>query len=289
MKGRYSRLRYIQTLDPERDCEQIANLVTLYEFPFEYRFGFAFGILTDCTFPSVSGEFSRTGQIRDHGQKRYDDGMLFEYEMKHHGLDSPHGRATIRKLNRIHSHYPISNDDYLATLASHTLTPIRWINTYGWRPLSDHETRALVAVNQRMGHLMGIKNMPHDLQGLSDVLTTALRERARYHPTNRDVAHQIIRVVQGWWPRALRRYVPVVVAALIDPEIRALLGLPEPPPAFTAAVRNTLILRGKCIRFAPPRRDHRPYQPKPRSYPTGWTLDHLGPVSSAGKDGAVSP
>lgn len=31
--GRYSRLHYIETLDPERDYEEIFALVTRYEFP----------------------------------------------------------------------------------------------------------------------------------------------------------------------------------------------------------------------------------------------------------------
>ncbi|MFF0416500.1 oxygenase MpaB family protein [Kitasatospora sp. NPDC004745] len=284
MRGRYDRLRHIRTLHPERDCEEIATLVTRYEFPFEYRFGFAFGIMNDCAFPSVSQVFAATGQIRHHGQKRYDDGMLFEYEMKRLGLDSLHGRATVRKLNRIHSHYDISNDDYLATLASHVLTPIQWIDAYGWRPLSDHESRALVAVNNRMGRLMGIKDIPDDLNGHAELFAAALRERARYHPANREVAHQIIRVVESWWPPLLRRHAPAVTTALIAPEVRPLLGLDEVSPALTHSVRTALALRGALVRRTPPRPDHRPYRPNPRSYPTGWTLDHLGPVPSEDED-----
>jgi hypothetical protein len=34
-------------------------------------------------------------------------------------------------------------------------------------------------------------------------------------------------------------------------------------------------LRAKALRFFPPR--SRPFTPKPRTYPTGWSVDELGP------------
>ncbi|MDJ1642734.1 oxygenase MpaB family protein [Streptomyces pakalii] len=281
--GRYSRLKFIRSLDPEHDCERVNNLVTRYEFPLDYRMGFELAILTDFTMPSISGLFLSTGQVRHHGQKRFDDAMLFEYEMKRAGLDSPHGRASVRALNKIHGHYDISNDDYLFVLASHTLNAIHWINAHGWRRLTGIEVAAMVNTNRRMGTLMGIKDIPADYAGFTDLLETQLRERARFDEANREAAWCIIRVVQSWYPRALRATIPHVVAATVDARTRTLLGLEQPPPWIARTFHGGLRARGALIRYLPPRPTTRPATPRPATYPGGWTLDQLGPRHRPGR------
>ncbi|MFD3925650.1 oxygenase MpaB family protein [Streptomyces sp. NPDC058614] len=275
--GRHSRLRFIQTLDPDRDHERISNMVSRYEFPWDYRLGFEYAVMIDNTVPSISELLVKTGQFRDHGQKRFDDTMLFEYELKRAGLDSPHGRAAVRALNAVHGRYDIANDDYLFILASQTLGPIDWINTYGWRRLTGHETRALVNTSRRMGQLMGIKDIPRDLAGFRTVLETTLRDRARFQDTNRQATEYVIQIIARWYPAPLRPLIPHAVTALVDPHLRALLGLSDPPAPFSRAVRAALKTRGRLVRLLPPRPAHRPYTPKPNSYPAGWTIAQLGP------------
>ncbi|MEY9842153.1 oxygenase MpaB family protein [Streptacidiphilus sp. EB103A] len=275
--GRYSRLRFIRTLDPDRDHERISNMVSRYEFPFDYRLGFEYAVMIDNAVPSISGLLVKTGQFRDHGQKRFDDTMLFEYELKRAGLDSPHGRTAVRALNTIHGRYDITNDDYLFILASQTLGPIDWINTYGWRRLTGHEARALVNTNRRMGELMGIKDIPLDLTGFRTVLETTLRDRARYQDTNRQATESVIQTIARWYPAPLRPLIPHAVTALVAPYLRPLLGLPDPHGPLEYTVRTALKARGRALRLAPPRPAHHPYTPHPNSYPAGWTIAQLGP------------
>lgn len=206
--GRYSRLRFIRSLDPDHDCERISNLVTRYEFPLDYRLGFEYAVMVDNTVPSISELLVKTGQFRDHGQKRFDDTMLFEYEMKRAGLDSPHGHTAVRTLNKIHGRYDISNDDYLFILASQTLGPIDWINAYGWRRLTDYEIRALVNTNRRMAKLMGIKDVPETETDFRAILDTTLRERARYQDTNQQATQYVIDIITRWYPHVLRPLIP---------------------------------------------------------------------------------
>ncbi|WP_326725558.1 DUF2236 domain-containing protein [Streptomyces sp. NBC_00243] len=284
--GRYSRLRFIRSLDPDHDCERISNLVTRYEFPLDYRLGFEYAVMVDNTVPSISELLVKTGQFRDHGQKRFDDTMLFEYEMKRAGLDSPHGHTAVRTLNKIHGRYDISNDDYLFILASQTLGPIDWINAYGWRRLTDHEIRALVNTNRRMAKLMGIKDVPETETDFRAILDTTLRERARYQDTNQQATQYVIDIITRWYPHPLRPLILPAVAALVDERLRPLLGLQDPPTWFTSACRGGLRARGRAVRLLPPRPTHRPYTPRPNFYGAGWTLHQLGPSSSHTEGGA---
>ncbi|MEV6235117.1 oxygenase MpaB family protein [Lentzea sp. NPDC051838] len=277
--GRFDRLGEIQRLDPEADHGLIHNLVTHYEFPWDYRVGFQLAVMTDIVVPSISRLLQRTGQFTGHGQKRFDDTMLFEYELKRTGLDSPHGRETVRALNKIHGRYEIPNEDYRYLLASQTLGPIRWINAYGWRPLSTVEERALILTGRRMGELMGIKDIPPDREGFEEVLHSEQEARGGYDPANREIASAVFDVIASWMPPGLRRPVraalPSAVMAMLDAPLPGMIGFRSPPPWLRVAVRGALRARGHLIRLFPSRANA--YTPKPRSYPHGWTVDRLGP------------
>jgi uncharacterized protein (DUF2236 family) len=288
MFGRYRRARHVQTLDPERDYAEICRIVTRYEFPWDYRVGFQFSVMTDLLIPSISQVLSKSRNFADEGQKRFDDTMLAEYEVKRHGPDSTHGRDTVRVVNNIHRHYAIANDDFLYVLVSQTLSPIDWINSYAWRRLTDHEVRALVHSARRQGELMGITGIPEDCAGFRRLLERTRTERAAFDPANREVAGHVLTVIVNWFPAPLRplvgRLVPLAIAAFLDPPLPGILGLRTPPRWFTHLVRASMRTRGRLFRHLPPRRDTRPYTPRPRSYPHGWTVHHLGPNRRASAD-----
>ena len=275
---RYARLRRIERLDPERDYAEIFRLSTRYEFPWDYNQGIAIAFLRDYGVPEISALLDKTREFADHGQKRYDDTLLFGFEAVRDGLDSPHGHATVRRLNRIHGHYDIDNDDFRYVLATLVVGPVRWINAYGWRPLCDNEIWSYVRTNARLGELMGIRGIPADYAGFERLLTETERDRFAFDEANRRVALATLRIFAGWFPRPLRGIAVRTVVAMLDEPLRAALGLPPVSPLLTGAVRTGLRLRGRAVRWFPVRPDSRPSTPKPRTYPLGWLLEHLGPA-----------
>ncbi|HET6503517.1 MAG TPA: oxygenase MpaB family protein [Amycolatopsis sp.] len=278
---RYARLRRILSLDPERDYAEICRLVTRYEFPWDYRVGFQMSVMTDLLVPEISRVLAETRNFADAGQKRFDDTMLVEYEMKRCGPDSPHGHDTARVLNNIHRRYDIPEEHLRYVLTSQTVSTIEWINTYGWRALSDQEIRALVLGARRQGRLMGITGIPEDYAGFRRALDDLRSRLAAFDPANREVAGAVLAVIVGWFPvplrPALRGLVPLAIAALLPPELIPILGLPRPSRWFTVTVRAAMRARGGLLRLLPPRPDSRPYRPTPRSYPYGWTIHDFGP------------
>ncbi|MGW2601542.1 oxygenase MpaB family protein [Streptomyces klenkii] len=276
--GRHSRLHHIQTLDPEHDYEEIFKLVTRYEFPWDYNQGYSIAFVTDFLIPSITQALVDGGEFLRHPQKRFDDTMLFPYEATRAGLESPHGRAAMRALNKIHARYPIANEDYLYILTSHTVWPIRWINAFGWRKLSPQEIRALVLTNRRLGELMGIKDIPDDYTGFADYVRDAEEHRAARHEANATMTRCALGIIAGLCPPGLGTIGSHAVASLIDARSRRLLGVPDYPAWFTTAVKAGLTTRGRVVRWLPPRPDTQPYHRTPPSYPLGWTIDHLGPI-----------
>lgn len=48
-------------------------------------------------------------------------------------------KEAMTRLNEIHGHYRILNEDYIYTLSLFIFEPISWINRYDWRPLDERE------------------------------------------------------------------------------------------------------------------------------------------------------
>ncbi|MFE6826417.1 oxygenase MpaB family protein [Streptomyces sp. NPDC057690] len=275
--GRYSRLERIRRMDPRHDHEEIFRWITRYEFPWDYMQGVSVAFLRDYGVPRISQLLDRTQEFERAGQKRYDDTVLVAYEMVRHGMDSEHGRATARHLNRIHGRYRIANEDYLYVLATTVVGPKRWIDRYGWRPLCSQETESLALVGRRMGEMMGVTGIPADYAGFEQLHDTYEKEMFAYDPANRRVAAATLRIITDWYPRPLRPLVARLALAVLDEPLLTALGFrPQPRPVRTTA---HLLLRARALltRLLPARPGWWPSRPKPRSYPFGWTLDDLGP------------
>ncbi|MER5197331.1 oxygenase MpaB family protein [Streptomyces sp. NPDC002755] len=275
--GRYSRLERIRRMDPRHDHEEIFRWITRYEFPWDYVQGVSVAFLRDYGVPRISQLLDRTQEFERAGQKRYDDTVLIAYEMVHHGMDSEHGRATARHLNRIHGRYRIANEDYLYVLATTVVGPKRWIDRYGWRPLCRQETESLALVGRRMGEMMGITGLPADYAGFEQLHDAYENEMFAYDPANRRVAAATLRIITDWYPRPLRPLVARFSLAVLDEALLTALGFRPQPRPIRAAAHRVLRTRALLTRHLPARPGWWPSRPKPRSYPFGWTLDDLGP------------
>jgi mpaB/rubber oxygenase-like protein len=146
-------------------------------FPWDYNLGYSFAFITDFVIPASPRLWPVPG-VRPHSMKRYDDTMLFPFGAHRHGLETSTERAAIRKLNKIHGHYNISNTDYRHILAGHLVSAIDWINAYGWRTLSKHEERALLRTHIRLGELMGIKDIPQTYDEFKQWLENDIKSAA---------------------------------------------------------------------------------------------------------------
>ncbi|MEU1890541.1 oxygenase MpaB family protein [Streptomyces pristinaespiralis] len=281
--GRYSRLREIRRMDPAKDYERIHRSIALYEFPWDYTQGLGIAFLRDYGVPRISELLDRTQEFERAGQKRYDDTLLFGYEIAENGFESERGRAAGRHLNRIHARYRIPNEDFLYVLATTVVGPKRWIDAFGWRRLCPNETEALALVGHRMALMMGISGAPSTYDGFEKLLDGYEREMFAYAPANRRVASATLRVMAGWYPRSLRPLVTRLLLALLDEPLSRALGFPIQPAWVRAAARRALRCRALVVRLLPARPRWRPARPRPRSYPFGWTLDDLGPHWAAGR------
>ena len=281
--GRWSTLRRIQALDPERDWWHIYRLHAQQEFPWDVTRALELALYRTYAVPSIGGLLDRTGEFRTRTQKRYDDTALLLGEVLENGVDSERGRAALRVINRAHARYPIDADDARYVLATLLVVPARWVDRYGWRPMADHERRAAYLYYRELGRRMGVKDWPGSFEEVAAFLDDYETRRFGFSVGGARTATATRELFVSWFPRALAPVTRAGVIALLDPPLLRAFGFAPAPAWLRAAADLALRARARVVRLLPARR--RPVRVADawtvRSYPTGYAIDELGPSDAA--------
>jgi len=276
---RYATLRQIQVLDPERDHQQICHLLAGYEFPWDVTRALEVALLRTFCVPSVSQLLDQTGEFHHHAQKRYDDTGLVVSAMLKWGYDSPKGGAFLQRMNAIHSHFPISNQDYLYVLSTFVYEPIRWCDRYSWRPFCDQEKLACYYFWRTVGERMGIQDIPSSYEAFEAFNQEFEAQHFRFAETNQRVANATRQMLLSWFPKLLHPVIDIAIPGLLDATMLNTLGWSQAPAGLQRLMTMGLKLRSGWLRQLPPRRQANFFIDHPiRSYPQGYTVDDIGPT-----------
>ncbi|MGX1885203.1 oxygenase MpaB family protein [Streptomyces sp. NPDC055287] len=288
---RYDRLKEIQRLDPDKDFLTIYRLTSTYEFPWDYTRALELALYRTYAVPGIGRLLAETAELTDRSQKRYDDTALLLDTVVEHGFDSEDGRTAIRRINQMHRSYDISNGDMRYVLCTFVVMPKRWIDSYGWRRLSDHELRASAAYYRMLGKHMGIKDIPQSFEEFERCLDTYETERFGWDEGARKVSDATLALMASWYPRPLAPVVRGASLALLDDALLRAFRYKTPAPAARAAVRGALRLRARAVRLLPPRRTphYARQNPEIKGYPSGYTVANLGTFPTPGRGGCPVP
>lgn len=276
MKGNITQ--QIAELDAQHDCEKITYLLQAYEFPWDFERSLEFALFRTYAVPSISTLLCQTGEFLNRPRKRYDDTQLILYEILEQGMDSERGRAALTRMNQMHNRFNISNDDFLYVLSAFVFEPARWIERFGWRPLTEHEKQATFYYYQKLGSYMGIKDIPADRATFEAFNVQYEREYYHYNDNNYRVGVATRDLLLGFYlPKFLIPIGRPVVYAMLDDHLRAAFGFPKASAPLRILVHSTLRLRAKLLRYLPKRK--KPYQGTAINRPThpeGYQIEELG-------------
>ena len=263
----------IEQLDPVLDCVEVYRITTSVEFPWDLNQALSFALFRTYAVPSIGSLLARTGEFTGRVQQRYEDTALLLGAVLEHGPDSADGRAAVRRINSMHGAYDISNEDLRYVLSTFVVMPIRWLDAYGWRPLSQAERVASVHYYRRLGALMGIRDVPGTWQDFEALMQAYEDEHFGPDPGARRVADATLGLLATLPPNHLlpRRLVDAMSRALMDQPLLDALGYARPHPLTVRAVRVGLALRGRLVRLLPERREplHVRQLSSIRGYPDG--------------------
>jgi len=276
--SRYAILNEIRKLDPRKDHQRIVFLSSCYEFPFDTTRALEFALFRTFCVPSISSLLDRTGEFQNRAEKRYDDTDIIVSEMVEWGYDSERGKRALERMNQLHGRFKIANDDFLYVLSTFIYEPIRWNARFGWRPMCEQERLAAFYFWREIGRRMNIRNLPEDYACFERFNRDYERQKYRYTEANYRVGAATVELFAGWFPYLPSPVVRSAIYALLDAPLIEGFGFPEPSRLMRWLVPAALRLRARVVGLLPPRRRPRlRTEMKHPSYPTGYTIEQLGP------------
>jgi hypothetical protein len=285
--------RHIAGLDAQTEYERIYQILVSHEFPWDMNQSLSFALYRTYAVPSIGRLLKQTGEFTERTQKRYDDTALILDTVLEHGMASEPGRAAIRRMNQMHGAYPISNDDKLYVLCTFVTMPIRWLDAYGWRPLTDHEKTASACYYRALGQLMGIKDIPVTYTEFGDFLDRYEREHFGFDDGGLAVSEATLRLMATFGPNrfAPRAAVTWFAKALMDDPLLDAFGYRRPARWERRLAAAALRLRGRVVRRMPPRAEplFARQLPNIRSYPRGYEVTELGTFPASASPASASP
>jgi len=276
---RYALSRATAQLDPAREAHQIYRAQAMLDMKWEMRLGLNLALYRTFAVPRIAGLLAATGEMAGNPHKRAFDTGLWMYELIEHGMEHERGREVVRGLNRMHRRYAIADEDYRYVLATFVVVPTRFIDDVGWRACTPVEREAVAAFYARLGQLMGIPDVPDSYDAFAAFFEAYEAENVAYSEAGAAQMHATGGVIAEMLPRRLRPLAEPVTAALLEPRLRAALGLRQPPPLARQLVRMALRLRAARERRRPPRTEgwFVPGRQVRGVYPQGYDLHDLGP------------
>lgn len=277
-RSRYALRDHIAQMNPERDFHEIYRLLAAHEFPWDTNQSLSFALYRTFAVPSIGGLLARTGEFTERVQKRYDDTTLILDAVLEHGFASDEGRTAIRRINQMHRGYPISNDDLRYVLCTFVVVPVRWLDSYGWRALTESERTACANYYRELGARMNIKNIPRTYAEFAATLDAYETTHFAFDRGGRAVADSTLELMTEFPPmRLLPRGLAIRFAkSLMDDALLAAFDYRA--PRGRVACRAALRLRGKVVRLLPPRRKplYNRELSNVRGYPDGYSVAELG-------------
>jgi hypothetical protein len=260
MADRDHWLRRIEQLDPETDYEEIVTISAAHEFPWDVTQALSFALFRTYAVPSIGVLLYETGEFTERTQKRYDDTALI--------LDA------------------LGEHDMRYVLTTFVAVPIRWLDDYGWRPLSEKEKVASANYYREVGRLMGIKNIPGTWQEFTAAMDAYEAEHFAYDPRARDVAEATLKLMATFPPNNLapRKAVIRSSRAFMDAPLLDAFRFEHPTRAERAAAKAALRARAAWLRRQPPRMQPTRARDLPQvtGYPNGYDLAKLGTFRPTG-------
>lgn len=272
----------IQSLDPDTDHEQISFLLSCHVFPWDLERSLEFALFRTFAVPSISGLLAETGEFISRPRKRYDDTELILFEILEHGMNSLRGKRAIRRMNSMHGRFDISNEDFLYVLSTFIFEPIRWVEKYAYRPMTEVEKQGIFRNYLELGKRMNLKNMPQTLETFEEYNILYELENFRFNTSNRLIADKTIDLMLGFYlPRWLFGLGRPFIFALLDDPLREALHIRR-----VSGLRRWVTRKGLALHAffhgisAEPKHPVLGTKRKRPSYPEGYRIEELGTFPS---------
>ncbi|KAL4872792.1 hypothetical protein BDV12DRAFT_161546 [Aspergillus spectabilis] len=251
----------------DEDAFEIQKNLVQYEFPFFFTKALQFALFRTYGIPTISRVLTKTSQFSAASTylKRYTDTSALVQEFVGHSPTAARGHAAIVRTRYLHSAYrsagTIREEDMLYTLGLFAVQPVRFINKFEWRELSDVEKCAIGTFWKSLGDGLEISydalpsgktGFRDGLQWLEEIMawSDAYEERCMVPDVkNREVADQTTAVLLYSVPKPFHPFGLHAVSFMMDDRLRKAMQYDPPPASYTSFFSFALNARRLAMRY----------------------------------------
>ncbi|KAH8645348.1 hypothetical protein BX600DRAFT_391519 [Xylariales sp. PMI_506] len=256
------------------EASRIQRQLAELEFPRTFQRSLGFAILKTYGIPSISRLLVATSQLSADAtvSKRATDTGVIMSEIIYNDPSSDRCIDGISRMNYLHKRYrkagKILDNDMLYTLSLFALEPIRWINRFEWRTLTDAERCAIGVFWKDMGDMMGItytklqpylaKSAYHDglawIEALNEWSLSYENENMKPEFSNKVLGDRTLKLVVTDTPGVFRGFALKLAASAIESHLRTALMIPEPGKGYVVIFNIINLFKKLFIQhLSPPR------------------------------------
>ncbi len=285
----YWARKKVVELDAEKNAHQIAHLA------FEVRYGtelfthsiFAVAFARQAAVPGIARVLYRGGKgsIITNTRKRNNDTLLFFGEFYKHG-DSEEGKKAITLLNFIHSHFDITNEENLYTLATIVCEPRRMgVFLSNKEMFSKKEFRALYNFWKRICELMNIHSIPENEEVMYNWYHSFEQNQYGYSEEGRKIVEALANeFAERWYPRYLRHSGIQYYYSLFDDFLLETFRLPKPSFIYRYGVKIYMWVQLRIVfQFFPDANDRSIIDYFNKDYLPDYHISKVGPFAKVQK------
>lgn len=277
---RTRRLSALKQLAEHEQWGQLYQQHVFYEFPHELQTGFQLAFLRSFADPDMAKILQTSGSLTADPMLRAYRTRTFIEEIIHGAITDERAAAFVRRMNRIHGAFPITQEQLTYILCAFIVVPTRHVEHTGWRPVTVEEQEAATRFYERLGRHMSIEHRPNSYQQAEQTLDDYERVHLVPSPAGTELTRTLVAAIAERLPRPIRPLVPALFAQdLHSPLVAHALGLENAPhrhvAAMLARVRCTTNRVRTCHTRPSDLPSFNPGQPIPGYFPNGYTVKDL--------------
>ncbi|KAJ5664411.1 hypothetical protein N7507_005142 [Penicillium longicatenatum] len=251
----------------DEEAYEIQVAMGQLEFPMMFVKALQFALFRTYGIPSISHLLTKTSQFSnpETSLKRYTDTSALVNEMVANSPTSLRAFTSLARTRFLHSGYRASgkilDSDMLYTLALFALEPIKFINRFEWRTLSDLERCAVGTFWKSVGDALGIpfdelpsgkSGFSDGLQWLEEISAWSVEYEKKYMVPdikNRETADQTTAILVYMLPTALHSVGLQFVSFMMDDRLRKAMLYDAPSPFMSVVFSGLLTTRRLFLRY----------------------------------------
>ncbi|KAF4975839.1 hypothetical protein FZEAL_7428 [Fusarium zealandicum] len=249
-----------------QDAHEIVKNVFYFEFPLFYDLSVRLALFETYAVKNIAKLLVAVSDLNDREKapKRYADTEVIYSCFANFAPTSNALQQAIARMNYLHAPYiksgKILQEDLLYVLYASMSEPVRFLNQYEWRKLTDMEMAALGTMWKYVGDMMEIEyktllqkeKWTDGIEFLEDVSRWGEDyedENLRPLKEVQDLGQVLMELLLNSHPKIASPVAFPAVCVLMGPRLRRAFGFPEPGLAITVLTYSLLLIRKLAVRY----------------------------------------